>query len=444
MVLKTCGILPLEQSKPLRPISHYLLHRLQKGRSHSKNMSTTPPANPDIKRELKGHLLTMSPRAFELFAGEFLVYVGLEKVSVTRYIGDGGIDAQGDLIAGTFRLPVGVQVKRYRNNVQRTDIDKFIGALSGRFPQGIFVTTSGYGTPALHKASTSIPRILTLSGSQVISIMLQNSLGLRPAQSSHQKLTIDPDYFANFEAQRQLLLRKIGESRQDYTTGSPQETQEETIDLEPAEDLISLNALGYALRVDPNRLRRWLESGKLQADGDQKIGERHNYYFRRDRVEQIRNDLNLQAKPLASDEWRQEFLDFAKSRNLSRSYKPVLVKALFKLIDREGKVNMDDLVREFRDFYVQRATQGLPVETGATLLNNPTTASDNELRRLIITNPLQRFLIKNYLEYHQDEDIIQIAPQLWHDLRYYEMMDVLKSADEQIMYYYSRATKAEQ
>jgi hypothetical protein len=407
-------------------------------------MSTTPPANPDIKRELKDQLLTMSPRAFELFAGEFLVYVGLEKVSVTRYIGDGGIDAQGDLIAGTFRLPVGVQVKRYRNNVQRTDIDKFIGALSGRFPQGIFVTTSGYGLTAQQKASTSIPRILTLSGSQVISIMLQNSLGLRPAQSSSRKLTIDPDYFANFEAQRQLLLRKISESRQHYTPGSSQETKEETIDLEPAEDLISLNALGYALRVDPNRLRRWLESGKLQADGDQKVGERHNYYFRRDRVEQIRNDLNLQAKPFASDEWRQEFLDFAKSRNLSRSYKPVLVKALFKLIDREGRVKMDDLVREFRDFYMQRANLGLPVETGATLLNNPTTASDNDLRRLIITNPLQRFLIKNYLEYHQDEDIVQIAPQLWHDLRYYEMMDVLKSADEQITYYYSRDNKGKQ
>jgi len=406
-------------------------------------MSTTPPANPDIKRELRDQLLTMSPRAFELFAGEFLVYVGLEKVSVTRYIGDGGIDAQGDLIAGTFRLPVGVQVKRYRNNVQRTDTDKFIGALSGRFPQGIFVTTSGYGTPALQKASTSIPRILTLSGSEVISIMLQNSLGLRQAQSSSQMLTIDPDYFANFEAQRQLLIRKISESRQDYTPDSSQETKEETIDLEPAEDLISLNALGYALRVDPNRLRRWLESGKLQADGDQKIGERHNYYFRRDRIEQIRTELNLQAKPVASDEWRQEFLDFAKSRNLSRSYKPVLVKALFKLIDREGKVNMDDLVREFRDFYIQRANQGLPVETGATLLNDPAAVSDNELKRLIITNPLQRFLIKNYLEYHQDEGIVQIAPQLWHDLRYYEMMDVLKSAGEQITYYYSRDAKAE-
>jgi HJR/Mrr/RecB family endonuclease len=56
------------------------------------NMLHTPPSNPDIKRELKNQLLNLTPRGFELFAGEFLVYVGLEKVSVTRYIGDGGID----------------------------------------------------------------------------------------------------------------------------------------------------------------------------------------------------------------------------------------------------------------------------------------------------------------------------------------------------------------
>lgn len=70
----------------------------------NKYVLLAPPANPDIKRELKSQLLTMSPRAFELFAGEFLVYAGLDRVSVTRYIGDGGIDAEGDLIAGRFRL----------------------------------------------------------------------------------------------------------------------------------------------------------------------------------------------------------------------------------------------------------------------------------------------------------------------------------------------------
>lgn len=411
-------------------------------------MLPTPPINPDIKRELKSQLLTLSPRAFELFAGDFLVYAGLEKVSVTRYIGDGGIDAEGDLIAGTFRLPVGVQVKRYRNNVQRTDIDKFIGALSGRFPQGVFVTTADYGKPALLKASHSIPRILTLNGDQVISIMLKNNLGIRPPSASRQRLTVDADYFATFEAQRQLLIRKISESHQDY--GSDSDTGDEitssdgrTIELKPEEDLISLNALGYALRVDPNRLRRWIESSKLRPDGMQKVGERSNYYFRRDRIEQIRAELQLQAKPIESDEWRQEFLDFAKSRNLSKSYKPVLVKAVFKLVDREGKVKIDDLVQEFKAFYIQRAKSGLPVEFNVALLANPEAASDSAIKRLIIQNPLQRFLIKNYFQYNQEEGIVRIAPQLWQELRYYEMVDVLERAEEQIIYYYNRGSQKE-
>ena len=409
-------------------------------------MLQSPPSNPDIKRELKNQLLNMSPRGFELFAGEFLVYVGLEKVSVTRYIGDGGIDAEGDLIASTFRIPVGVQVKRYRKNVQRTDIDKFIGALSGRFSEGLFVTTANYGATASKKASVNIPKILTLNGDQVTSIMLENKLGLQLPREGSEKLRIDPEYFAAFEARKILLSRKIEESRQTYISDSNDNNPDKindtnTIDLNPEDDLISINALGYALRIDPNTLRRWIESGKLQVDGSQTIRERSNYFVRRDRIEKIREDLNLQARPISSDQWRQEFLDYTKSRLLSKSYKPVLVKALFKLVDREGKAKMDDIVKEFRAFYVQRAISGSDVEFGVPLLRDPMQASDKELKRLIIQMPLERFRIKNYFEYNEVDDTVQIAPQLWQDLRYYEIIDVLKSADEQITYYYKRGIK---
>ena len=162
------------------------------------------------------------------------------------------------------------------------------------------------------------------------------------------------------------------------------------------------------MRIDPNRMRRWLENGKLEADGYQKSGERGNYYFRRDRIDQIRTALEIEDIPTSSEEWRQEFLDYAKSRNLSRSYKPVMVKAVFQLVDRDGKVKMDDLVQEFREFYVQRALSGLPVEFGVPLLKDPTTASDKALMRLIITNPLERFLIKNYFEYFPEEGVLRI------------------------------------
>ena len=83
---------------------------------------------------------------------------------------------------------------------------------------------------------------------------------------------------------------------------------------------------------------------------------------------------------------------------------------------------------------------GLPVEFRVPLLKDPASASDRAIMRLIISNPLERFLIKNYFEYYPDEGILQIAPQLWQELRHYEMLDVLQSAEEQIAYYYNRST----
>jgi len=108
---------------------------------------------------------------------------------------------------------------------------------------------------------------------------------------------------------------------------------------------------------------------------------------------------------------------------------------------REGKVKIDDLVREFRDYYVQRINAGQPLERDSSLMARPAEASDLAIKRLIITNPLERFLIKNFIEYFPEEGVLQIAPQLWKELHHYEVLDALKSADEQISYYIARYTK---
>ncbi len=405
--------------------------------------TSSPPTNPDIKRELKKQLLAMSARSFEFFAGDFLVYVGLEAIAVTRYIGDGGIDAQGDLIAGRFRIPTGIQVKRYRNNVRRPDIEKFIGALSGRFSQGLFMTTANYARGALEKASTSIPRVLTLDGDQIVSVMVEHNLGLRASPKNSERIDIDPDYFMAFEAIKGILAHRVSEARQNYevsssSAASNRGTGEQTIDLKPEEDLVSLNALSYALRVDPTTIRRWIEHEKLRPDVSQSLGERTIYYFRRDRIGRIRESLGLESIPASSAEWKQEFLDFARSRNLTKSYKPVMIKAFFKLVDREGKVKIDDLVKEFRDYYIQQMDAGQPLERVSSPLVDPMKPNDNALKRLIVTYPLDRFLIKHFMQYFPEEGILQIAPQLWQELHYYEVLDVLKSADEQISYYLTR------
>ena len=72
---------------------------------------------------------------------------------------------------------------------------------------------------------------------------------------------------------------------------------------------------------------------------------------------------------------------------------------------------------------------------------HPTEAGDQAVKRLIITNPLERFPIKNFIEYFPEEGNLRIAPQLWQELHHYEVLDVLKSVDEQISYYISRHEK---
>ncbi len=405
--------------------------------------SSSPPLYPDMKRELKQQLLALSARGFEFFAGELLVYIGLEAVTVTRYVGDGGIDALGDLMAGRFRIPTGIQVKRHRNNVQRPDIDKFVGALSGRFSQGLFLTTADYAPAALQKAAASVPRVLTLNGDQVVSIMVEHQLGVKFSSFHAQKLDIDPDYFSTFEEKRSLFARRVKESSQQYAmtpSGSGGEgiSEEQTIDLQPEEDLLSLNAFGYALRVDPTRVRRWVESSVLIPDASQSSGDRTSYYFRRDRIEQVRRERGLGAIPTSTEEWKQEFLDFAKSRNLSRSYKPVMLKAFFHLVDREGKVSLDDLARVFRAYYIQQLERGEPLERDNSLMAHPREASDQAVKQLIRENPFERFQIKSFMTYSHEDGMLQIAPQLWQALFHYEVKDALASADEQIQYYLAR------
>src|SRR6185312_6148174 len=157
---------------------------------------------------------------------------------------------------------------------------------------------SNYARAALEKATNSVPRILTLNGDQIVKVMVEHQLGLKVSQANNQRFDIDPDYFAAFEAMKSLLSGRVRESSPSYNAASSPfdpnaSTDEQTIDLNPEEDLISLNALGYALRVDPTRVRRWVENETIKPDVAQISGAYTNYYFRRDRIEQIRKNLGL-------------------------------------------------------------------------------------------------------------------------------------------------------
>jgi hypothetical protein len=313
--------------------------------------------------------------------------------------------------------------------VQRADIDRFIGALSGQYAQGIFVTTAGYTRQAVHKASTAIPRIATVDGDQVVTLMLRHRLGI--AQPAIAVSALDEAYFGQFE-DLAAQERRVADPPEAYRVGN----QAAAMALPAEDDLITLRALSHALRVDTSIVRRWIEQGRLQPDKLNLAAP--GVFFRRDRIAAIRAELLGRARPESPDAWRQEFLDFAHSRNLSKSYKPVLLKALLEAVDRDGEAQINALVAAFRAFYLARRQAGLPVEFGPPDPSDTRATSDGDLRQLIVRNPLERFLIKGFLEYLPDQGVVRFAPQLWSELRFYELLDLRASADEQLRYYYVR------
>lgn len=396
-------------------------------------MANAPPRDPDLRRRLKDRLLSLSPRAFEYFAGDLLTYIGLQEVEVTRYSGDGGIDAQGFLSAGSelVRVRTGVQVKRHRQNVRRPDVDRFIGALGGAFSHGILITTADYAADALRKAAESpLLRVSTITGDQLADLMARHGLGLVAPAAPPPRL--DEDYYLDLEARASGAPGLLRDPRENFST-APQGPAP----VPPEDDLISLRALSYALRVDPVTARRWVERGKLRPDRRVTAGGREAFFFRRDGVEATRRQLGAAAQPASGSEWRQAFLDFVRAKSLTKSYKPVLLLSLLALVNRNGEVGMGDLARAFHRFYLERQAAGLPTENDG-LMRDPASASLAAVAQLIVRFPLDRFVIKQFLVYDPRDGVVRFAPLLWEELRFYELLDVRAAAEEQLGYYYRR------
>jgi len=109
---------------------------------------------------------------------------------------DGGVDGVIDQDAlGLNR--VFVQAKRYSqgNNVQRPDLQKFVGALADKgATQGVFVTTSSFSEGASEYVEKIQNRVVLIDGNRLTELMIQYKVGVQ-IQKSFELVEIDEDFF---------------------------------------------------------------------------------------------------------------------------------------------------------------------------------------------------------------------------------------------------------
>lgn len=135
--------------------------------------------NNQVKRQLLEALLSMPPFSFEELVGEVLRNLGFENITVTCKSGDGGIDVTGELVvAGAIKNSVCVQVKRWRNNVQRASISELRGSLRPH-QTGLFITTSDFSKPSIEEASDPYKAPISLiNGKEFVDILCNYGIGV--------------------------------------------------------------------------------------------------------------------------------------------------------------------------------------------------------------------------------------------------------------------------
>jgi superfamily II DNA or RNA helicase len=200
--------------------------------------------------------------------------------------------------------------------------------------------------------------------------------------------------------------------------------------------LVSAASLEEELGATEGRIRNAARHGDVVADHVLPLGERTYYYFRPERAEEIRSQLNL---PRIDDETiRDLFLAFVSKMDMSASYKPVLLRVFLELADADGRARVDDVARRFHEFYRERQRLGVVVERANARMADPDALTAEAVCQLMLEMPFRKFEQKKFLKYDRDVAFVRFVPALWHRLDSNDRDAIRASCDAKIAEYYQR------
>lgn len=154
--------------------------------SHKKNFFSTigkPELAPGTEKEFDYYnsiltrILELDPQEFEILITHILNAVGFEGSEHKGRVGDGGVDATGELnVANMAKIKLFVQAKRYQLGSRISA--NVVKALRANIPaggQGAFITTADYQKAAKEVAvEPGFPRIGLINGEQLVDILAEH------------------------------------------------------------------------------------------------------------------------------------------------------------------------------------------------------------------------------------------------------------------------------
>lgn len=182
-----------------------------------------------------------------------------------------------------------------------------------------------------------------------------------------------------------------------------------------------------------------IEKGEIIPDLVVQMSENRTlHYYKKERVQEYANKFGWTV--IDDDNKYKMFMDMVKEMRMDHSYKPVLLKALLKCSDNQGRAKISDLVEYFRHFYSDRKNNNLIVEKEDSLFFKDY-CSDKEIEREILNYPFRRFETMSMMHHTKTLGVVQIDSCVWKVLSEVDKYEIIKICDTKLEEYYKRISK---
>ena len=141
--------------------------------------------NEEVSKKLLAKIRNLTPERFEEFVAQSLLpAMGFEKIEITQYSSDGGIDVRGTLLLNkSIHIKLAVQVKRLKQNVGSPTVQQVRGSLLTE-EKGLIINTGGFSKQAVDEAVVSGKEPISLmSGKQMIALLMEYEIGVRRVEN---------------------------------------------------------------------------------------------------------------------------------------------------------------------------------------------------------------------------------------------------------------------
>lgn len=204
-------------------------------------------------------------------------------------------------------------------------------------------------------------------------------------------------------------------------------------------DMISQIEFVRMVDVQSETVERYIKDGKVKPDLSIPFGDKRMFHYFRE--ESIRNIAKQYGWDLITPQnMADKFMKFIETMDMSYSYKPVLLKAIYEYMDTSGRVALPDVVDYFIDFYENRKAHGMIAEKSTSIYQKGG-YTRKDVEKNILSNPFKRFEDMRFLMRCKDVETIEVNPIIFRKLTREDWLHIVDVCDKSLEKYYLRLKK---